>query len=312
MKSVLKFILKVAVVACLVVGSIFVVMKITEKNNQNTLVVRTSNSLQIEQRLAESHLNLSSIVEQNNANNFEGLKANQVVIDGAIAVSNILQQYYSHYIVLTCYENGQDANLRQSLVTKINLLDKKIVATKNNLNLVNLCENTNYVEKNSRIINLFNSLCEQNATLLEVCGILKNYVYVVNYQSEVCTSKAEALLEVGKDYAQYVFENEINNNIYVEKSLSMLQDNSSSSFNMVLQKISQKTAETNNLAEMNFVYNFNLIEKQFLNEYFKKVSTAKQTYIENIDNFVDTAQQDGLLQQQYLTYLHNYICNTQY
>ena len=256
MKNIIKFILKMVVTVCLVVGVIYVAMWLTRKDKNQTQIIDASYKYNIEQKIPDSFANLSTIVFENNQKTFSGQKPSQNVVDSTIKVNLLLKEYYSHYIPLTSYENQADQNTKQAIIKKLELLNEKIGNTTVALNNVNSWAGTDYSQKNIRIVNMFNDLCEQTGVLFDVCDLLKDYVYKVNYQTEICTNKAEATLETAKNYAKIVFDAELNGNIYLTKTTANISDATELGFNRVMTKALNMSGEKGTAIEYNFVINF--------------------------------------------------------
>ena len=288
MKNIIKFILQMVVTVCIVVGAVFLCMNLTNKNSNAVIIANTSYDYKISKKLYDSHKNFASIVEQNNQNDFQN-KANLDVVKAVVAVSDVLEEYYSYYITLTCFENATESNLRNSIVEKIQTLNQNIDKSIKFLSQVNSANSSNYTEKNARIINLFNSLCSQTETLFDTCSLLKQYVGIVNYNKVACTSKTEAVLEMAKDYAKVVFDSEIKGNVNVSKPINLIKEATSTSFNIVMQKTLNMGAEDGSLTEIDFVYNYSKINTTYLTQFYSKTSAEKSLYVSNLDNFMGTA-----------------------
>lgn len=296
MKNIGKFILRMVVTACIVVGVIAIVMNLTNKSDSKLAIADKSVNLNISTKLDNSHKDIVSIVEDNNQNDFSG-KVSATVINALVQINEVLEEYYDHYIVLTSFEHKADENLKNSVLQQISKLNSKIDTTTKYLNQVTSANESNYTERNSRIINHFNALCEQTTTLFETCSYLKSYVYTVNYQTEVCTSKTEAVLEMAKDYSKVVFDAEIKNNVLQTTVLSMLYDTSLSSFKVVIPKTLDITAETNSETEIDFTYHYFDIDKKYLNEFFKLNSSQKSSYVGELNNFLEEAPEQETEEQ---------------
>lgn len=310
MKNIIKFILRMAVTAGIVVGIVALIMHFTNKPSDSLTVANTSASFNISKKLNDSHEGLMDIVTTNNTNDFEN-KVNGVVYQALVNTSVLLQDYYNYYINLTCFENSADANLKSTLLNSINSLNQKADASIKYLAQVKSANN--YVEKNARLVNMYNALCNQTEILFETCSLLKQYVYKVNYQTEVCTIKTEAVLEMAKDSARVVFDVELKNNVYGQKATPLVVDTTLSGFNNVLNKACNMQPATNSIQEINFVYNYNKIDKTFIKKFFAKVGGEKATYIGQIANFMgeapegETADKLAQQQQEYLQQVYNFM-----
>ncbi|MGN1221732.1 MAG: hypothetical protein ACI4TT_00690 [Christensenellales bacterium] len=321
MKNIIKFILRMVVTACIVVGVVFLCMHLTNKTSDATLIANTSADYNISQKLDDSHKNFTAIVLQNNQNDFEN-KASFDVVKAVVVVSDVLEEYYSYYITLTCYENATESNLKNSIVEKIETLNQSIDKSIKFLSQVNSANSSNYTEKNARIVNLFNSLCNQTEILFDTCSLLKQYVGIVNYKQVACTSKTEAVLEMAKDYAKVVFDSEIKGNVYATKSINLIKDATSIGFSKVMQKTLDMGAEDGSLTEIDFVYNYSKINTTYLTQFYSKNYAEKTVFISNLDNFMGTAPEgeteeqlaqrtaNAKNQQKYLNSLLYYISTT--
>ena len=164
MKNIIKFILKMVVTVCLVVGVIYVAMWLTRKDKNQTQIIDASYKYNIEQKIPDSFANLSTIVSENNQKTFSGQKPSQNVVDSTIKVNLLLKEYYSHYIPLTSFENQADQNTKQAIIKKLELLNEKIKNTTVALNNVNSWAGTDYSQKNIRIVNML-ACCTKNTYL---------------------------------------------------------------------------------------------------------------------------------------------------
>lgn len=316
MKKALKFILRMIVTVVIVVGVIYGAMWISGRDKQNTQIVNLSQSLNISTTYKNSYQDIVATVQANNQNTFDD-KASDVVVKGAVDVANFLVDYYDHYVVLTSFENSADGNLKQNIVSKIETVDAKIKNTKKLLGQVNSCSPTNFVEKNKRIKNMFAALCDQNNEMFQLCSLLKTYVYKANYQSQVCTSKTEAVFEVAYDFAKKIFETEIVQNINLSKGLAYLSSSVGTDFYKVLALT--KTPATHSQIEINFIASYFKIEKTFAGAYFLLNTQQKAEYVQTLANFVTQAPenetteqaaqrlQNGQNQQKYIQSLHAYL-----
>lgn len=322
MKNIFKFILRMAVTAGIVVGAIALVMHFTNKASENLAIVNLSQELNISKKLDDSHKNLQSIVNTNNQKPFTGNKVNEQVIGAVVLINDVLEDYYDHYITLTCFTNTQDANLKTAITKNINKLNEKIAVSTQKLAEVNSASDSNPTEKNSRIVSLFNVLCSQTEVLFETCSLLKQYVYTVNYQTDILINKTEAVLELAKDYSKVIFDTQISENVFAQKAITLVTDGDETGFVRVCQKALDISAEDASQDEINFVNNYTKINKIYLTEFYGYTTAQKNVYVNNINNFMgetpegETPEQlqartlQAQEQQTYLSYVLTYMAKS--
>jgi hypothetical protein len=325
MKRTIKFILKLAVATIILLVVVFGICKLTEQNTNNLQIVEMSQKSEISQNLTNSYYGIYGISTNNENYYRESDLANSDVILGLVKVSNVLETYYDYYITLTVFENNPNAELKNSLISKIQELQQNIKETSRlYTNVKSQIATDNYEQINIRITRMFDAFCTQTTTLFEVCDLLKDYVYEVNYGTENCSHTYEAVLEIMKDYSKVAFDSDINKNIQ-GSSLSILNESEANSFSSVYTKFIAMTGVDSNSNEEAFITrNYMSMKAEYKTKYYQSKSANKDKYIESVENFTEAAngeesetdtkirEQEGVNRQFFMKELNIFLCQDSY
>lgn len=274
MKNIIKFILRMAVVAGIVVGIVFAINHFTGRKD-SLLISNKSVDSNIVERYVESATDVESYIESNTAKRKR--------IDALNKINTVLIEYYNHYLTNSIFENSKDEGFAKSIVKEIEILETKIDNTKYYMSLVK-SNGISQTERDLRVNNVINFYLAQTEQLFKIDDMLKNYVYKVNYQTASPKSVYEVQLEMIKDYSKYVFDNEINGKINADNLGNALSSPQQNGFLKVYDKfMNRQKFSVNGDKETKLFDRYSSITNEYLTEFYNHVFD-QQGYIASVEN----------------------------
>ena len=293
MKNIIKFILRMAVVAGIVVGIVFAINHFTGRKDA-LLVSNKSVDSNIVERYVESATDVESYIESNTAKRKR--------IDALNKINTVLIEYYNHYLTNSIFENSKDEGFAKSIVKEIEILETKIDDTKYYMNLAK-SNGISQTERDLRVNNVINFYLAQTEQLFKINDMLKNYVYKVNYKFTSPKSVYEVQLEMIKDYSKYVFDNEINGKINADNLGDTLSSPQQNGFLKVYDKfMNRQKFSVNGDKETKLFDRYSSITNEYLTEFYNHVFD-QQGYIESVED---------MSMKNNLDALYNYIMQSSF
>ena len=293
MKNIIKFILRMAVVAGIVIGIVFAINHFTGRKDA-LLVSNKSVDSNIVERYVESATDVESYIESNTAKRKR--------IDALNKINTVLIEYYNHYLTNSIFENSKDEGLAKSIVKEIEILETKIDNTKYYMNLAK-SNGISQTERDLRVNNVINFYLAQTEQLFKINDMLKNYVYKVNYKFTSPKSVYEVQLEMIKDYSKYVFDNEINGKINADNLGDTLSSPQQNGFLKVYEKfMNRQKFSVNGDKETKLFDRYSSITNEYLTEFYNHVFD-QQGYIESVED---------MSMKNNLDALYNYIMQSSF
>ncbi len=293
MKNIIKFILRMAVVAGIVVGIVFAINHFTGRKDA-LLVSNKSVDANIVERYVESATDVESYIESNTAKRKR--------IDALNKINTVLIEYYNHYLTNSIFENSKDEGFAKSIVKEIEILETKIDDTKYYMNLAK-SNGISQTERDLRVNNVINFYLAQTEQLFKINDMLKNYVYKVNYKFTSPKSVYEVQLEMIKDYSKYVFDNEINGKINADNLGDTLSSPQQNGFLKVYDKfMNRQKFSVNGDKETKLFDRYSSITNEYLTEFYNHVFD-QQGYIESVED---------MSMKNNLDALYNYIMQSSF
>ena len=287
-KNIFKFFLKLIVAAGIVAGAYFGISALINSKDNSNQISTTSQGLNIVANLQNSGQSLASKSDYNTSAKL--LRLNDI--------TNVLIDYYNHYVNLSSFENHSDNSAKEQIISKIKELDQKIKTTQNSLTLID--SSSNDTVKKQRIQISAGYYINQTQAFFELDELLKDYVYKVNYNVSVSGIVYEAQLEMMKDYCKAMFDEYIVKAIGDTSVLSnLLVDKSNqTNFLAVLQKyFNKQELNVNSDTEVHFAWYYMNIDKSQLNGFYKLNHIEKSNYK---NSFSET-------EKKYFDNLYNYL-----
>ncbi len=270
---IVKFILKLAVAAAIVVGGFFGIKALVNAHNKNNLISNTSTSLNISKSVLETPTKFTE--EEGRSSSY----ITNTKIGKIISINAVLVDYFDYYVSLTPFEQKANESLRDEIVSKINELSNKIDTTKNSLNFINSTISSQ--SKEERIVYSANLYIEQTKLLFEIDEMLQKYVYEVNYGVSVTGIAYEAKLEMIKDYCKTAFNSWIVDKMERADELDgkLVDKDKETNFAKVLDKYFEKQDfDVNGDEEVHFSWYYMNIDKSKLNDFYKLNDAEKNDY----------------------------------
>ena len=293
MKNIIKFILRMAVVAGIVIGIVFAINHFTGRKDA-LLVSNKSVDANIVERYVESATDVESYIESNTAKRKR--------IDALNKINTVLIEYYNHYLTNSIFENSKDEGFAKSIVKEIEILETKIDDTKYYMNLAK-SNGISQTERDLRVNNVINFYLAQTEQLFKINDMLKNYVYKVNYKFTSPKSVYEVQLEMIKDYSKYVFDNEINGKINADNLGDTLSSPQQNGFLKVYEKfMNRQKFSVNGDKETKLFDRYSSITNEYLTEFYNHVFD-QQGYIDSVED---------MSMKNNLDALYNYIMQSSF
>ena len=292
-KRIIKFALKMAVAGLILVGVIFVIKKVTSPKTSQNDIVNATNKYEIGTTYKQSYDEALDYAQVNTAQ--------YIRISNANLINDALFENYNYYLNLTLFENKTDTSLKNKVVSKIKTLSNQVKETTDFENMLKT-QGLETDELAKRLHNYANNYFEQTKTFLELNDLLKEYVYKVNYKSQITGNIYETQLEMIRDYSKTVFEEDIYQK-FSEPNKTILTNQDATSFKKVMEKFNARQPHnTNGGLEVKFAERYMTISKTDLYEFYKHTSD-KQEYINSIQDSTTKSNLTYLLQ-----YLGQVLC----
>lgn len=291
-KRIVKFVLKMVVAAAVVVGGYFLIKHFTSKSESATDIINKSQTQEIAVNYQNSYDGLINSATANTPQRTRIYQTNNI--------NKLLLEYYNHYMTLTGFQSKNSDATKNEIIKQMENLLEQTKITKSHLDtLKSTPDSANYeAEKNERLRVVANDYFEQTKMFFELNDTLKNYVIQTNYGSENLFTVYEMQLEIVKEYAKYVFEQEIYGKYNESSGGALITSTNSTSFSSVLEKFNQRqVANRNSREETRLFLRYSVIEKADLYNYFSHISD-KAEYINSIENQT---------KKQAMEFLHNYL-----
>lgn len=328
MNRVVKFIIKMVVTACIVVGAIFgISVLVTPKYDKDKIVN------------AEKSYNLVEKFEKSFSGYTEGEKTVHGIVDmmpdspsqyfantktetlpASKKVNDVFIVYYQYYLSNSNFLKAENKSLQSKILREMNDLNKQVDVTIEKLNYIdNFAKRNNYSSSAySNSDEFFKALDKwlasyqkQTELVIQVVEDLRLYVCESNYATSVDDYKyiGEVKLEICKDYAKTVYVDALKGKIKSQATLSpILTDTSFSSFRAVYIKfyglivdvknpnIKNLFRDSNKEAELKVFLSYGEIENNMLyNPEFNKNSTplTQDNFRAGFYQLADTYQENN-------------------
>lgn len=313
-KRIVKFILKLAVAAAIVVGGFFGIKALFDAKNKNNLISETAISAKISEKVLNSATDL-----ENKSDNYR----TRVKISTMQSINKVLVNYFDYYVTLTFFEQKPNEASREKIISKIKELSEKVDATKNSLQFINTSLSTELKEQ--RIIYSANLYAEQTRLLFELDELLQKYVYEVNYAIDMAAIAEradiegldeyymessgiayESKLEMMKDYCKTAFNTWIVNAIDKPGELSgeLVNKDKQTNFAKVLEKyFDRQLFDVNGDEEVHFSWYYMNISKTKLNNFYRLNDADKSDF----ENTVSSETE-----RKYFNSLYKYLSRTSF
>ena len=294
-KRIIKFILRLAVAAGIVVGAYFGMTAIFGGNNKVNIIANVARESKISIKAKSSTKTQDASQNLKNNTNDYVLKIKISAMDD---INDVLVEYFNYYINLSSFENHPNEIKRSEVADKIREVVQKIDNTSECMTLV---FSANSSIKEQRVLLTAKHYAEQIKSMLELDELLKDYVYQVNYGMSSTGIVKEAQLEMMKDYSKAIFYDSIyGEELEKNSAKSNLTLNEETSFTKTYTKFKNKQSlNINGDKETTFAWFYMNISKNKLNEFYVLNKTGKETYKNNsFENETD---------KMYLDSLYNYL-----
>ena len=288
-KRIIKFILRLAVAAGIVVGAYFGITAIFGGNHKVNMIANVARETKISTEVKSSANGLFSYATANH------LRVKISVMDD---INDVLVEYFDYYINLSSFENYPNETKRSEISNKIKDVVSKAKSTSDYLSLV---ESANESIKEQRILITAKQYAEQIKSMFELDELLKDYVYQVNYGMENTGIVREAQLEMMKDYSKAIFYDSVyGEELEKNSSKSNLTNGETTSFTSTYNKFTEKqTLNVNGDKETNFAWFYMNIDKTRLKQFYVLDKAGKENY--------KTNSVSGEQEMKYFNSLYNYL-----
>lgn len=277
---IVKFVLRLAVAAAVVVGGYFLIRHFTTKGANATEIIDKNQSQEIAVKYEESYEGLAGEAPANSPQKTRILTTDKI--------NAFLLEYYDHYLTLTAFQSKESEELKNEILKKTESLADKIANTKKQLAKLKEAPNLPGYEdeRAERLKVTANFYFEQTKEFFALDELLKDFVIATNYGSKNLFTIYEIQLEVVKDYAKYVFDNAIYGKFDEDSAGSLILDTSATSFTKVLEKFNNRQVVSRNSdKEAKLILRYPVIQKSELLTYFSYVTVIeKAEYINSLEN----------------------------
>lgn len=261
------------VAAGIVAGAVFLIVYFTSPHSNATAIANASYETNFVEKYEKSYVNLS---------NYATSASKKKVINLTNKINEFLLEYYSHYLTQSNFENKIVDAKRNVVINKTNELLEKVSKTTEFLGLTK-ASSVPQVEIDKRFEKTAGFYLEQTKLLFELDNLIKEYVDEANYQSNTVRSTYEVQLQMVKDYAKCIFDNEIYGHFYDTLGAN-ISSTRADSFEAVLEKFnSRQKVESNSTVEVRFYLTYPTIEASYLNDFYLSTND-KQNYAYSIEN----------------------------
>lgn len=299
-KRIIKFILRLAVAAGIVVGAYFGIIAIFGGKYKVNMIANVARETKISTE-AKSSTKTADVSQdlQYSTNNY----VLKIKISAMDDINDVLVEYFNYYINLSCFENHANEGKRAEIVKKIKEVDQIIDKTSEYMTLV---VSANSGIKEQRVLLTAKQYAEQIKAMFELDELLKEYVYEVNYNMTSTGIVREAQLEMMKDYSKAIFYDSIyGEELEKTSAKSNLTLNEETSFTKTYTKFMNKQElNINGDKETTFAWFYMNIDKTKLNEFYVLNDTDKQFYKNN------SLSEDT--DKMYFNSLYNYLLEANY
>src|SRR5574344_375736 len=288
MKNSIKFFLKLIITAVIIAGIIFGGVWLFSPKSDSLAIVKASNNAELIEKYKESY---SQLEKYSYSSTYSGEgKVNTDVVIASEKISDVLTSYYSYYLTLSPFENNFQKAKKNEIIEKINKLKVAIDETTNCKTIaLKSTENGSY-EYNARVLNWANYYTEQMKIFFELNGLLKDYIYLSNYNSSFTGIGHEVKLQMMEDYSKVAFDEGIYGKLTSVYTPKIIATNASEKtlFTTVYTKFvsyQDSKEDANNGTEMTFINSYKIINSAELLEYYKLVSDSeKREYVNTLEN----------------------------
>lgn len=308
MKNIIKFVLRLAVAAAIVVGIIFGVSYLIQPKFDAAKITKAESEYNIVEKLEKSYIGF----EKNSVMNLSlaeiipdfpsqySADTKNTTLPASKKVSDILSVYYQYYLSLSGYIRSADNNYQGSVLNQMEKLNNQLDKTIEYLEFANAYarSKTLYLQNYSddpvffaRADKYVESYQKQTSLLIKLVEDMRKYVCKTNYKSNAADFRyaGEVKLEVLKDYAKTLFLDELNGKLKEMGVGPMLSDSSETSFTKTYEKFIAKVvnttkpnikslfADSNKQAELRMFQTYGELKSTLLyNKNFDKTGTTQE------------------------------------
>lgn len=285
MKNLVKRLFLIILIAGVIAGGyVLVANLINNEQKSTTKIVEASQDYDFNEKYKKSYEGLQM---------YAGSLSASSEIKYVNDMNDFLLEYYNHYLTLTQFVNKSNSTKVNQILAQLKTLSEKVALTTENLRITGAPEIATNLQERERRFNRTKSLYfEQTNTFFGLTGLLKEYVFETNYESQKTGVTLEVQMEIVRDYAKLTFESEIYKKTE-ESSEEMCVD-----FSRLLLKFNNRqTAGKNGDKETKVVLTYLNITRSILKEFYTHVSDR----LEYINNVSDVSQRLSL------SFLYDYI-----
>ena len=260
MNKTLKFILKMVITGCFVVGVVFGVSYLITPKFDSEKIVNAESSYNLIEKFEKSYngyteneITVAKIVDMMpDAPSQYYTSTKTITLPASKKTNDILIVYYNYYVTISGYSQTQNSTLQTNVVNQMDKLNIQVEKTIEYLEYINsFAKRHNYSTSSySNSSEFFKALDKwvasyqkQTELLIELTNFLREYVCETHYKTNVDTYMyiGEVKLQVFKDYANVVFFEALNNKLKTESTPSpLLTDDTNASFEKVYGKFVDK------------------------------------------------------------------------